>query len=291
MARKKLGEILIERGIIDEDQLNSALAYQRAWGHRLGAALLAKGFVTEGQLTRVLGEELSIPVVDLSEAEPDWDAIRLLDARFCEAHELFPVALDESRGRKRLTCAMGDPLNVAALDEIEFTTGCKVKAVLAPISQIHSAIRRYHHRQRTVIRKVPDRPPARRGTGTPEEAQMTLVRPGGGEERVDTSARERTDPHAGPHLVDDADVVLLTDEVTKRTELADIIRQREARAKTRARQQGAVQDDLDFLLGVSTQDQVRLEQLERRFWTLMRLLAKKGLLDKEAYLKEFEADD
>jgi len=289
VARKKLGEILIERGIIDEDQLNSALAYQRAWGHRLGSALLAKGFVTEGQLTRVLGEELGIPVIDLSETEPDWDAIRLLDARFCEAHELFPVALDESRGRSRLTCAMADPLNVAALDEIEFTTGCKVKAVLAPISQIHSAIRRYHHRQRTVIRKVPDRPPSRGGPA--EEAHMVLVRPGGGEEQVDTSAREKTDPHAGPHLVDDADVVLLTDEVTKRTELAEIIRQREARARSRARKQGEVQDDLDFLLGVSTQDQVRLEQLERRFWTLMRLLAKKGLLDKEAYLKEFEGDD
>ena len=52
MARKKLGEILLERGIIDQDQLNSALAYQRQWGHRLGVALVAKAIEGELDLTR-----------------------------------------------------------------------------------------------------------------------------------------------------------------------------------------------------------------------------------------------
>jgi len=288
LARKKLGEILIARGMIDEDQLNSALAYQRAWGHRLGAALLAKGFVTEGQLVKVLGEELGIPLVDLSDTKVDWDAVHLLDARFCEQHEMFPVALDEARGRTRLTCAMGDPLNVAAIDEIEFTTGCKVRAVLAPLSQIHSAIRRYYHRQKTDIRKVPLSGPAKPARHPGSDAEMVLLRPGGGEETVNTSAREKTDPNAGPPLVDDADVVLLNEEITKRTELAEIIRQREEQAMRRHQQHKAVQDDLDFLLGVSNQDTERLEKLERRFWVLMRLLAKKGLLDKEEFLRELD---
>lgn len=288
MARKKLGEMLMERGLIDVDQLNSALAYQRHWGHRLGTALLAKGFITEGQLMKVLGEELGVTVIDLADIQADWDAIRLLNARFCETHELFPVALDDSRGRSRLVCAMADALNVAAIDEIEFTTGCKVRVVLAPVSQIHSAIRRYYHRQKTEIRRVPDRPPARRSGGPAGggDGEMVVVRPGGGEETIDT--RVRTDPRGGPALVDDADVVLLTQEVTKRTELAEIIRQREAQQRPAAPKGGGVDEDLDFLFGVSTQDTERLEKIERRFWKLLRLLAKKGLLDKEEFLKEID---
>lgn len=281
MPRKKLGELLIARGIIDEDQLSSALAYQRQWGHRLGAALLAKGFVGEAQLCKVLGEELSIPLVDLSEISPDPRAVRVLDGRFCESHELFPYAIDEARGRKRLTCAMGDPLNVAAVDEIEFTTGCKVRAVLAPLSQIHSAIRRHYLGAQTVIRKVPTRPDIR---GSKVDGEMVLVRPGGVEETVDTRS-QRTDPTGHPHLVDEEDVVLLTDEVTRRTELAEIVREREARERQkRGTEGGEVKEDLDFLFGVNTQDNERLDKLERMFWGLVRVMAKKGHITKEEFL-------
>ena len=52
MARKKLGELLIERNIITPAQLQEGLAYQRHWGHRLGAALVAKGFLTLEGRTR-----------------------------------------------------------------------------------------------------------------------------------------------------------------------------------------------------------------------------------------------
>ena len=78
MARKRLGEILLERGIIDEDQLNSALAYQRQWGHRLGGALVAKGFLTEGMRVKVLSETMSLPAVDLSTVDFDGEALRTI---------------------------------------------------------------------------------------------------------------------------------------------------------------------------------------------------------------------
>ncbi len=280
MPRKKLGELLIERKMIDEDQLSSALAYQRQWGHRLGAALLAKGFITEAQLCKALGDELSIPLVDLSDIEPDPKAFRLLKGPFCESHEIFPYALDESRGRRRLTCAMADPLNVAAVDEIEFTTGCKVRAVLAPLSQIHSAIRRYYLGAHTVIRKVPTRPERRPSRA---EAEMVVMRPGGVEETVDTRMH-RTDPGTHPSLVEDEEVVLLSDEVTSRTDLAEMVREREARERARRRKSESTQEDLDFLFGVNTQDHERLDKLERMFWGLVRVMAKKGHITKEEFL-------
>lgn len=280
MARKKLGELLIERGIIDDDQLRSALAYQRHWGHRLGTALVAKGFVTEAQICQVLGAELGIPVFDLSELQPDADAIALLTANFCETHEVFPVALDDSRGRKRLVCAMADPLNMAAVDEMEFTTGCKARPVLAPVSQIHSAIRRYYRHRNTDIKKVPERP-----LRSPD-SEMVLVRPGGGEVMVDT--RVKTDPGAAPRP---PDVLLLTEEVTQRTALAEIMREREERLRQSGKSKEAVKEDLDFLFGVNPQDTDRLDKLERRFWSLMRLLAKKGLLDQQEFLDEIDRED
>ncbi len=278
MARKKLGQILIERGIIDEDQLNSALAYQRHWGHRLGAALLAKGFVTEGTLCKVLGEELGIPVVDLSEVEPSWSALKLLQGTFCERHELIPLRLDDTRARKLLTVAMGDPLNVAAIEEIEFTTGARVRPVLAPLSQIHSAIRRYYYRAQTEIRAVPEGP-VKRSSSTDEE--MVVVRPGGKEERIHTAAE--------PRAVSEDEIIELQDIVTERTEAAEVVRQREAVRRSAKRSQ--IKDDLDFLYGVHTHESDRLEELERRFWRLMQLLARKGLLTKEEFLKEIEGEE
>src|SRR5512137_1719526 len=120
MTRKKLGEMLLERGIIDADQLNSALAYQRQWGHRLGVALVAKGFITEGMLAKVLGDVMSLPVVDLSKITIEQDALRLVSSMTCENNDLIPIKLEEARGSRTLTVAMADPLNLATIDEIEF---------------------------------------------------------------------------------------------------------------------------------------------------------------------------
>lgn len=280
MARKKLGELLIERGMIDEDQLSSALAYQRQWGHRLGAALLAKGFISEAQLCEALAGELSIPQVDLADITPDQKAVKLLRGPFCESHELFPYAIDESRGRRRLTCAMADPLNIAAVDEIEFTTGCKVRAVLAPLSQIHSAIRRYYLNAQTVIRKVPTRPMAKQSRA---EGEMVVMRPGGVEETIDTRTR-KTNPGNHPSLVEEEEVVLLSEEVTSRTDLAEIVKEREARERAQKEKKDPMADDLDFLFGVNTQDHERLDKLERMFWGLVRVMAKKGHITKEEFL-------
>ena len=280
MPRKKLGELLMQRGLIDEDQLASALAYQRQWGHRLGAALLAKGFISEADLCKALGEELSIPLIDLSEVEPDPRAVKMLKGPFCESHELFPYAVDEIQRRPRLICAMADPLNVAAVDEIEFTTGFRVKAVLAPLSQIHSAIRRYYMGAATVIKKIPSRPQTR---PSKDEGEMVVMRPGGVEETVDTRIH-KTDPGCDPNLVEEEDVVLLSEEVTARTGLAELVREREARERARRKEGQPVKEDLDFLFGLNTQDNERLDKLERMFWGLVRVMAKKGHITKEEFM-------
>ena len=277
MARKKIGELLLERGVISLEQLNAALAHQRQYGHRLGAALVAKGFLTEAGLVKVLGEALNLKVVDLGKETPDWSAVHLLRPRFCEANDLFPLGLEDQRGRKLLTVAMADPLNLPAIEEMEFTTGCKVAPVLATHSSILDAIRRFYFRNQ----------PTAAATASSSE-KMQIVRPGGFTEEVDTSTAEP---------VEDTDVVELAEEVTERTALADLIKKREEQRRARAAsppppvsKKTQLDDDLGFLIGteVAPGSDERLEKLERKFWAVMRILAKKGVLTKDEFLEQLD---
>ncbi len=278
MARKRLGELLLERGVIDEDQLASALAYQRQWGHRLGSALVAKGFVSEARLCTVLGEALGIPVVDLSKHPADPRAARLLDQRLCQSHELVPIALSTQGNRKILTCAMTDPMDMAVVDEIEFTADCKVRPVLAPLTQIRAVQQQLYRGMRVKIpsfeeteRKIPERMEIIHADGT------------GGHEVVTLEAEPVSPPAPAP------EAPIRGEEITDRTALAEIIREHEAIVQQRSSRAG-LQSDLDYLFGVNDQDAQRLETLERNFWTLMRLLAKKGVITRPEFETEFRRE-
>lgn len=270
MARKRIGELLLERGAITVQQLEEGLAYHRATRQRLGVALIQKGFVTEEQLSKVLSEALGIAEVNLRVVTADWGAVHVLRPRFCESNDLFPFAFELSRGRKQLLVAMSDPLNLPAVEEIEFTTGLKVSPRIAPLSAIRAAILRYYH-------KVdPDETPA----GT-----MTLVGRGGGARVVNTEAKpEEEEVIVGEEVR----------EVTERTALADLIKKRE---EQRAQRRGgkrpsstleAVSKDLDYLFGGAGDEGA--EKLERKFWALMRIMARKGLITKDEFLKELDEE-
>lgn len=259
MAKKKLGEILIERGIIDGDQLNSALAYQRQWGHRLGVAMVAKGFVSEGMLTKVLSESLGIAMVDLAAVTMNKDALRLVPVALCESHDLIPIDLKVDKGRKHLTVAMCDPLNMAALEELEFTTGATVHPVLAQISSINQAVSRYYRGDRVQI--APLRLTNDRSGGD----SMTLVRPGGFEEMVELG------PDGGA-----VPVVELKEEITDRTAAVEL----EAARRLSRRNSVISQVDIE-----------RIDALERKFWALMRTLARKGYVTKDEFLAELKRTD
>ncbi len=282
MARKRLGELLLERGLVSPEQLEQGLAHHRATRQRLGVALIQKGFISEEDLAKALGTALSMEVVDLRTAQVDWSAVHLLRARFCETHDLFPYALEHTRGRKQVVVAMSDPLNVPAVEEIEFTTGLKVTQKLAPLSQVRAAILRYYHKVN----------PDDSAVGT-----MTLIQRGGGVRTVTLDApadfSQATSSGSGS---EDEEVIVGEEvgptEVTARTALADLISQREAqraerRKKASAQPAAAAARDLDFLFGVR-EDNDAVEALERKFWALMRLMARKGLITKDEFQKEVD---
>ncbi len=144
---KPLGRILVERGILSEDQLRIALKEQQRTNQPLGKALKNLGFVTEATLRDALSENLGATGVDLAHIIIDPAAIKALPPEFAKRHMLFPLELD--RPGRRFAVAMADPNNVVALDQLRAhllaTTHepFEVVPLLAGESEIARAIDQY----------------------------------------------------------------------------------------------------------------------------------------------------
>ena len=328
MTRKRLGEILLERGVIDVDQLNVALAHHRQWGKRLGVSIVEKNFVSEGTITRVLSEVMQIPMVDLAKVVIEPEAVRLLKATTCEEFDVFPIATREHKGRRTLLLAMVDPLNVAAIDEVAFTTDMTVRPAIAQISSLRAAIDRYYHHQRNEILPLdlggkPKAPTPRprqtiSRTPAPEEGQMTIIR-AGIESVVDTTGEMKV-----VDLTSIADGEPIEEELPARTALPfapppgynpyaaepslpnpaaaphnpqypiDAFQGQPTGAYVMAVPRkaapnpppaAAARPPVAHLAGTEMKD---VEALERNFWALMRVLAKKGIITREEFLAELQ---
>ncbi len=142
MARKRIGEILIEAGLIDEDGLRAALVEQRRRGGPLGRALVDLKLVTEESVVVALSRQLAVPVVDLDGMDIAQAVIDLLPGELAEAWGIVPFA----QPMKFLDLAMGDPTNQRVLDELRVRTNLNVRAHLAGPKAIERAIGKYYGR-------------------------------------------------------------------------------------------------------------------------------------------------
>ncbi|MDP2273416.1 MAG: hypothetical protein Q8N23_02475 [Archangium sp.] len=249
MARKRIGELLLERGAITKDQLESGLGAQKRTRQRLGVTLIQQGVLSEIQLAQVLAQSLSLSTVDLSQVQVDWSAVHMLRARFCETHELFPFAIDgKGTANKRLLVAMSDPLNQPATEEIEFTTGLQVTAYVSTHSQVRAAILRYYHK------------------ASPAEAAA------------------RAKPMVAPAPVEDDDApMIMGEEIVSAMNLMP----EPAAPKKKG---DSVSKDLDFLFGERADDETEVEKLERRFWALLRIMQRKGLISRDEFMAELDRE-
>jgi hypothetical protein len=296
-VKKRLGEILLERRLIDVDQLNAALGHQRQWGIRLGTALVAKGFIGEGLLMKVLSEALNIPMVDLSKVQVDPKALALVPARMCEQHEIFPLAIKEPAtkgGRRTLLIAMADPLKLTAIDEVAFTADCQVSAAIAQTSSLDDAIQRYYHGQKREISPLNfsqtiSLPPLDEHTN-PAAQRPASTSAGPAAPFMDYS--DEHDEPSVPPLVVGVSVLenrsLSPDDpyAGQPTGAFAIARSDEggplSAAQTQAAPQVSARRD-----GVITPVELEsLEAIEKKFWALMRVLTRRGLVTKDEFLAE-----
>jgi len=140
MEKKKLGEILVEKGVITSAQLTQALAEQKRTGERLGRVLVNLGFLTERELIKFLGAQMEIPPINLDNYLIDPQIIDLVPQALARRYILIPVFKSEDT----LTVAMADPLNVFAIDDLQARTKCKVTPAVASEADILKAIDQYY---------------------------------------------------------------------------------------------------------------------------------------------------
>ncbi len=145
---KKLGELLIETGLIDDSQLQSALAYQRSWGGKLGSILIEMEFIREEDVARAIAKQYRTPWANLFEPDISETVLNMIKEDMAKKYNVVPVRKEGGE----LIVAMSDPLDIDVIDTLRFATGLRIKPALALESEIKDAIRKYYDHEE-VVRK------------------------------------------------------------------------------------------------------------------------------------------
>jgi len=134
--RKKLGECLIQAGLITDEDLQAALTEHKRTGERLGAVLVRLNLATERQIAKALAYQLGFPYLNLAENPPDVPTVTLIAKEVALKRSCVAVRLDKNL----LTVAMADPLLFSLVQDLEFQTGYRIKQVVATRADILEAI-------------------------------------------------------------------------------------------------------------------------------------------------------
>ncbi|MDO8047920.1 MULTISPECIES: GspE/PulE family protein [unclassified Janthinobacterium] len=143
-AKLPLGKLLIQKGVISEDQLRIALIEQRRSSEPLGKLLITLGFVTEATVREALSENLKQVSADLSSLVVDAIALKLIPKDVAKRYRVFPIVYE--RQADNLILAMADTSNIVALDQISamLVKGITISTVLVNESDISRAIDQYY---------------------------------------------------------------------------------------------------------------------------------------------------
>ena len=141
----RLGELLIDQGLLTDVQLRTALRTQEFFGGHLGSILIDLGFIQESSLGETLSRAAGVRYAppDLLEEIPD-EVVQSLPAKVADRHKAVPIRIQQ----KRLHLAMLDPKDLVGLDEISYLTGMVVVPYVSPEFRIYRALERYYGVQR-----------------------------------------------------------------------------------------------------------------------------------------------
>jgi len=140
VARKRLGELLNEAGLLTREQLEQALAEQPASGLRLGELLLRKGWITEEQYCAVLEQQMGIPRVRLYRHTVPDDVLALVPEEFARQRKVLPL----QRHAGGLLVAMADPTDNFTIDELRMRTGLPIQPAIALRDELERAIQHFY---------------------------------------------------------------------------------------------------------------------------------------------------
>ncbi|MBM7648936.1 type IV pilus assembly protein PilB [Bacillus ectoiniformans] len=137
--RKRLGDLLVESGLITEEQLQTALK-EKSDGQKLGDALLQRGYITEQQLIEVLEFQLGIPHVSLYRYPIDTKLLSLISKETAKKNLIIPLKKEDGR----LFVAMADPMDYYTIEDLRLSTGFQIDTAIATKDDIVRAVNKYY---------------------------------------------------------------------------------------------------------------------------------------------------
>jgi type IV pilus assembly protein PilB len=138
VARRRLGEILVDGGVLSEEQLRTVLRAQRSIRRPLGALLIEQGIIGEAGLVQALAMQLELPVVDLDATPLAPEALARVTIDLARKHGLVAFALD---GRN-LSVAIADPTDTTLRDVLQVQLGVALRVHVASPSALERALER-----------------------------------------------------------------------------------------------------------------------------------------------------
>jgi len=134
---KRLGELLVEGGLITPAQLQSAITHQKIARGRLGSNLVALGYISEEVLMDFLSHQTGVPQMDVRNIEVPPQILKLVPHRLADQFTVLPITTQEP---KSLVLAMSDPSDLNAIDSARFASGLHIQPVVASHSALKKAI-------------------------------------------------------------------------------------------------------------------------------------------------------
>src|SRR5262249_50099173 len=113
-GRRRFGQVLVDLGFVDEDQLWEVLEEAKNTAQPVGQVAVARGLINEDQLLQALGEQNNLKVVNLQEVKPSPEALQLVNETMASVYKVLPLSFKD----KVLIIAIGDPHNLAAVDDL-----------------------------------------------------------------------------------------------------------------------------------------------------------------------------
>src|SRR5688572_16884283 len=138
--RDQLGKMLLEMGLITQEQLNEAVGLQEMSGAKnLGDILLKLGLIREEELAYVMGTQLNLPVFSLKNVDIPKTVIALVPEKIIKKHTLIPFSLQDNV----LTIVMANPMDIMVIDDIQYQTGKQIQEAIGLKSEILEVIHKY----------------------------------------------------------------------------------------------------------------------------------------------------
>ena len=139
-VKRRLGELLLDAGYINQGQLDEGLVKQKATGERLGITLVKLGYISEQSLIEVLEFQLGVPHVNLTKRKLDPVVAKLIPEHLARKYQCIAIG----RQGSKLILAMVDPTNVFAVDDLKLATNCDILPAIATEGDVKNALDEFY---------------------------------------------------------------------------------------------------------------------------------------------------